>query len=60
MEIVKTLSDKIGKTQNLNITSNTPAWLAGDGSKLYQSINFKPETTLQEGLSLTIDEHKYD
>lgn len=60
MEIVKILSNKIGKTPNLNITSNTPAWLAGDGSKLYQSINFKPETTLQEGLSLTIDEHKYD
>lgn len=60
MEIVKILSDKIGKTPNLNITSNMPAWLAGDGSKLYHSINFKPEITLQEGLSLTIDQHKHD
>jgi UDP-glucose 4-epimerase len=60
MEIVKILSAKIGISPNLNITPNAPAWLAGDGSKLYQSINFKPEITLIEGLSLTIDQHNHD
>jgi len=61
MKIISTLEDKLGKVADKNYMERQPGDVLrtyADVSDLEKTINFKPSTTIEEGLGKFVDWYK--
>lgn len=54
-EIVTILSEKLGIDPKIQTSETEPAWLACNGKKLCDAIDYFPQTSLTKGLHLTLE-----